>query len=168
MIEKPWIVVGGRCSISPLPQWEDDFLILFFLSHDLRIEFTVYSSSLTFVHKIVPNCPSQPRAHTDAFRQMCIDGDKCLDDALRVGLFLKYPFSLSLLLFTVQRSFIWNNIICKHCFFLTRQQLPILMTVGREDKHKKNKITKCGKMYGISLRIYYEKNVMNVFQIVKM
>lgn len=30
------------------------------------------------------------------------------------------------------------------------------------------KIPNCGKMYGISLRFYYEKNVMNVFQIVKM
>lgn len=45
------------------------------------------------------------------------------------------------------------------------------MIVGREDNYIRKKIMKipnCGKMYGISLRIYYEKNVMNVFQIVKM
>lgn len=56
-----------------------------------------------------------------------------------VGLFLKYPFSLSLLLFSTEVSFIWSNIICKYCFFLTRQQLPILMIVGREDNYKRKK-----------------------------
>lgn len=82
-----------------------------------------------------------------------------------VGLFLKYPFSPSLLLFSSEVSFMIL------LFFLTRQQLPILMIVRREDNYIRKKIMKipnCGKMYGISLRIYYEKNVMNVFQIVKM